>query len=811
LNRILCRFLFSAIIVLLLPLCASADETVQLHTEDKAITGILADVPCIVLTSDASVILQAAQADSVYKVTDSSGGAYSASTLAEAVDGYLRNKGICVIKEVTITGYSRISPDAIRFRIKTSKGDILHKDTIRKDIEEIYAMGYFEKCDATFENNLVNFQVKEYPVIMSIEVKGNEEVKEKEILDAIGLKKFDILNTRLLKTSIDRIKTMYRERGFYKVDVTSETKQTEGGITLTFTVKENEQLYVRGIEFDGNKHISSSDLRGAIDTKTRWWFGLFNHEGSYQDAKLDNDLLKIEQFYADNGYLQAKVGRPKVDIKENKGIYITFPISEGPLFTIGTIDITGELLLSKEELMKKLDLKTGDIMSKSKIRQSIEAVRDVYMDQGYAYVQIRPDTIEQGETVLGLDFHITKGSPVTIDTIQIRGNTKTRDKVIRRELRVQEGDLFSSTKIKKSQDALQKLGYFKSVNIENIPKDQNTMSLLTDVEETTTGQFSFGVAYSTLDGPMGTIGLSEMNILGRGLKGKFNIEYGPKTKNFSFDFEEPWLMDYPVSLGFGLYNTEKEYLYYTKKSRGGSVRMSYPLIEEWRHFISYTYDDVFPLKDIDKSYLSSLTEDEINGGLTSSVTNTLYRDTTNDYFRPTRGSNISISLQYAGLGGDFHFIRTTATAAKFFPLYEDKVALMLKGRWGTIVPQQGDVIPDYERFQLGGLNSVRGFKNGEVGPQDSRGNYIGGNRMVIFNSEVTFPIFSVPGLYGVIFHDEGNSYENTIDLTNLKKSYGTGIRWVTPMGPLRLEYARVIHPTENEDKARWEFSIGAFF
>jgi outer membrane protein insertion porin family len=797
--------------MMILPLCLHAEEQVQMKTSDKAVAGALVDVPCIILSDAAPVELRIEQTQGIFRVIDSAGAAYSASSAAEAVDGYLRLKGICVIKEVNIKGYSRISPDAIRFRIKTAKGDILHKDAVRKDIEEIYAMGYFEKCDASFEKSSVTFQVKEYPVIMSIEVKENKEIKEKEILDAIGLKKFDILNTRLLKTSIDRIKGMYRDKGYYNVDVTSATKDTEGGINLTFNIKENEQLYVRGVAFDGNEHISSRKLRDAIETKTRWWFGLFSHEGSYQDNKLDNDLMRIEQYYADNGYIQAKVGRPHVEIKENKGIFITFPVSEGPLFTIGSIDVTGDLIQPKENLLKKSGLRTGDIMSKSKIRQAIETLRDIYMDKGFAYVQIRPDTKEEGDNKLGLDLQISKGNPVTIDMIQIRGNSKTRDKVIRRELKVQEGDLFSSTEIKKSQDALQRLGYFKSVNIENIPKDPNTMSLLTDVEETTTGSFSFGVAYSTLDGPMGTIGLSESNLLGRGYKGKINLEYGPKTKNYTLDLEDPWFLDYPISLGAGVYKTQKDYLYYTKQSKGGSIRLSYPFYEEWRHYVAYAYDNVSPLTDITASYRSSLTADEINGGVTSSITNTLYRDTTNDYFRPTRGSNTSLSIEYAGVGGDFHFIRTTTSLAKFFPIYEDKVALMLKGRWGTIVPQKGDTIPDYERFQLGGLSTIRGFKNGEVGPQDSFGNFIGGNRMVIFNSEITFPIFTIPGLYGVVFHDEGNSYNDRIDLSNLKKSYGTGIRWVTPMGPLRLEYARVIHPAENEAPSRWEFSIGAFF
>ena len=230
-----------------------------------------------------------------------------------------------------------------------------------------------------------------------------------------------------------------------------------------------------------------------------------------------------------------------------------------------------------------------------------------------------------------------------------------------------------------------------------------------------------------------------------------------------------------------------------------------------RHSIVYSFENVTALEDIDPTYQDSLSEDEIDGYLLSSVTNTIYRDTTNDYFRPTRGSDSSFSVEYAGLGGDYHFTRATAKYAKFFPLYKDKVALMLKFRWGTITPSFGDDIPEDELFTLGGLNSIRGFKYGDIGPRDTYGNVVGGRRMVVSNTEITFPIFEVPGLSGVLFFDQGNAYDRTIDLTSLKRSYGVGVRWVTPMGPLRIEYGKVISPEDYEASSRWDFSIGTFF
>lgn len=809
-NRILRRIPALLALVLVLP-CAVHAADLELSTGSEKIAQYLSDVPCVTLAKGAPLEVSFEESDSIMRVYDSTGIAYSAASLEEAVDGYLRQKGTCVIREIEVMGQSRISAEAIRFRIKTPPGDILHRQAVRRDIEEIYSMGYFETVDADFDESVLTFTVREYPVIVSIEVEGNDKIEDDDILEAIGMKRFDILNTRILKTSIDRIVALYREKGYYNVEVSSETKPTEGGIVLTFNVQENEKLYVSEVSFDGNEHVSDRQLRKIMETRNRWPLGLFGHSGSYLEESLDTDLLRIEQYYGDQGYIKARAGRPQVEIIEDEGIFITIPIQEGPLYYFGDIDITGDLIEPKEKLLKVLEIESSNRMNKSLIQKSVENLRAIYMDQGYAYAQVRPEMKEGPDNTVNITFTIRKGEPVRIDTIHIRGNTKTRDKVIRRELKISEGDLFSSTDIRKSQDSLGRLGYFSSINVESIPKNNDTLSLLVDVEETTTGAFSFGLAYSSVDKLLGTVQLSENNFLGRGLKSQFSIEYGGERKSYSFDLEQPWLFDYPISLGARLYNTEREYTYYTKKYRGGNIRMSYPLIEELRHSIIYAYTDVVGYEDIDPSYRDVLSREDIDGYAISSVSNILSRDTTNDYFRPTRGSNAAISLEYAGLGGDYHFTRTTARYAQFFPLYGDKLALMLKFRWGTINPSQGDDLPEDELFTLGGLNSIRGFKYDEIGPRDSAGNVIGGHRMFVNNIELTFPFWEVPGLYGVLFFDQGNAYDERIDLSNLKRSYGGGIRWVTPMGPLRLEYGKVINPEEYEPESRWDFSIGTFF
>ena len=811
-NRIMPRILL-CLVLLLSPLSLMAAQNITVAVPDKELADLLADVPCVTIKSDAGLGLTLEKDESLVTVKDSQGVSYRAAGVEDALNGYLRMKDVCVIKSIAIDGAKRISSDAIRFRIKSAPGDILHKLVIKKDIEEIYAMGYFESCDASDEAGVLTFHVREYPVVINFEFKGNKAVDEKKLLETLGIKKFDILNTRTLKSGIDRIKGVYREKGYYDVEVGSSTKPTEGGIILAFDIKENEKLFVRGIEFDGNKAVKDKKLKKAIKTSARrWWNPLdyISDKGAFTETDIDTDLLRLEQYYGDQGYINAKVGRPIVDVKPGKGIYLTIPIEEGQLYHVGQVDAEGDLIVLKSEIMDAFGIKTGDVMSKLKIHAGMEKVRDIYMDKGYANVDITPLTQEKG-TVINITLQIKKGGPVYIDEIRIKGNTKTRDKVIRRELKVQEGQLYSSTALKQSRDKLNRLGYFKEVNINQIPGQNDTTNLLVDVEENPTGAFTFGVAYSSLDRMMGTLEISENNLFGKGLRSRASIEYGARKKTYILDFEEPWLFDYPVTLGARLFNEERTLLYYDRKARGGNIRISYPLWEEVRHNITYTYNEIVGLYDIDPTYRYLLTADDIDGGLTSSITNTLYRDTTNDFYRPTRGNDSAVSLEYAGLGGDYFYTRTTARWAQFFPVYKDSVALMFKLRWGTINGSRGEKVPTTELFTLGGLNSIRGFRSGEVGPMDSFGNVLGGRRMAVFNTELTFPIGTVPGLSGVCFFDAGNAFNRQLDLTNVKKSYGAGIRWVTPMGPLRLEYGKVINPEEWENSGRWDFTIGTFF
>jgi len=383
---------------MLLPASLGA-QNITVSVPDKELSDLLADVPCVTVKAGSGLSLTLEKSEALVTVKDSEGVSFRAAGVEDALNGYLRMKDVCVIKSIAIDGAKRISSDAIRFRIKTAPGDIVHKLAIKKDIEEIYAMGYFESCDASDEAGVLTFHVREYPVVINFEFKGNKALDEKKLLETLGIKKFDILNTRTLKAGIDRIKGAYREKGYYDVEVTSTTKPTEGGINLAFDIKENEKLFVRGIAFDGNRAVKAGKLKKAIKTSARRWWNPFDYlsdRGAYTESDIDTDLMRLEQYYGDQGYINAKIGRPIVDIKPGKGIYLTIPVEEGQLYHVGQVDADGDLIVLKSEILEAFGVKTGDVMSKLKIHAGMEKVRNIYMDKGYANVDINPLTREEG-------------------------------------------------------------------------------------------------------------------------------------------------------------------------------------------------------------------------------------------------------------------------------------------------------------------------------------------------------------------------------------------------------------------------------
>ncbi len=723
------------------------------------------------------------------------------------------------IAKILIRGNHRIEEAAIKLVIQSAPGDIYNPNRLRQDMKAIYKMGYFDDVQIEAydspEGKVVTFVVHEKPTIVQVNIKGAKNIDEEDIRSAISTKKFTILREKLIKEDEQKIKELYREKGFFKAKVKSQiTKVGENKVAVTFNIKENKKLYVHKITFTGNKHFSDSKLRKLMQTSERNIFlAWFTHSGVLKKDLLDVDLDRLAVFYHDHGFIHAKIGTPKISY-DDKGIVINIPIVEGPRYKIGKVSLEGDLIDKPEKLLMLTRLPRKKYLNREELQKDIQRLTEFYQDHGYANVDIEPRILEnKKEPIADVVYNISKRERVYIQRINISGNTKTRDKVIRRELAISEGDMYRTSLLKRSSYNLKRLDYFDKVELETSKGTANNlMQLNVKVKEKPTGAISFGAGYSSEESIFAVGQIYQRNFLGKGQKLALQAQLGKETQRYSISFTEPWLMDTHLSLGLDAFNLEYDYDDYTKDSFGGNLRLSYPFGDWSRIYFTYSYEDA-DITDVD--YNAALVIKDQEGRHTkSSVTFAAERDTRDHPFLATQGSDNRISIEYAGkaLGGDSDFIKYIFNSGWYIPLFWKTVGFIhFKGGY---ISGSRENVPLYERFYLGGINSIRGFEYGDVGPKDPKtGDSIGGNKFGQVNLEFLFPLLEKMGVRGVIFFDAGNAFDNDedFDISKFRTSAGGGIRWHSPMGPLRLEWGYNLDKRDDEDQSKWEFSMGLFF
>jgi outer membrane protein insertion porin family len=547
-----------------------------------------------------------------------------------------------------------------------------------------------------------------------------------------------------------------------------------------------------------------------MTTNEKGLFYFITDSGILKKDQLKQDVGKINAFYLNNGFINAQVGEPVI-IPDRDGITIKIPVSEGKQFRVGKVAISGdELTTPRADLLAKLQIRKKDFFDREAIMKDMDLLTQECNDEGFANADVSPRTEPQEATqTVDVTYQIAKAKLVYFNRINITGNTKTRDKVIRRELSVVEGDLYNRTNLKNSYMALNRLRYFEEIDFQ---AEKGPNETLTDVnirvKEKATGMFSVGAGYSALDHAVISAQVSQQNLFGRGQTLSLKASLGSSTQLYDLAFIEPWLFDMPLWSKFNLWNLYREYDSYNLDSKGFGATFGYPLWKDVTGYIGYrlSIDNVRDINDLASYYVKKQA-----GQLTSSgVTLTLTKDTTDDTLLPTKGWRNSISVDYTGgpLMGDVSFTRYGASSFWFHPLPLDTV-FGIRSRIGYMNGNEGKEVPIFERYYLGGINSLRGLRS--VGPTDpATGDVIGGLTMLNFNVEYLFPLIKNAGMKGVVFFDTGNTWESGYQLGDMRKTAGVGIRWYSPIGPLRLEWGYVLDPKENEAASRWEFAIGMF-
>jgi outer membrane protein insertion porin family len=758
-----------------------------------------------------------------------------------------------IVTFIEVQGNRRIETATILAKIKTKEGAVFSPSQIKEDIKVLYQLGHFEDVQVKtegFENGLkVIFVVKEKPLIREISFEGNDALTTEKLKEGITLLPRTAFNLQLIQENAEKIRLKYQDEGYYDAIVVPVITELRGGDrNVLFDIEEGGKVKLTEIIITGNKALTSKEIKKAMKTQEHWFFSFLGRSGTLRTEELKEDLETIRNLYYNKGYIQVQVDNPiiepktytkrvswfsskKITITDKSELVVRIHIKEGDQFRVGSLKFKGNTTISDSTLDKDMKLKPGDIFSREVLKEDVAKIIDLYDGIAKPFANVVPLFNIHPETkTVDITIDIQEGGEVRIGRINISGNSKTRDKVIRREMRLDEGDLYSKKALKRSYERLNNLNFFESVEI--VPErrqQESVMDLDVKVKEKMTGTLSVGGGYSSVDRLVGIVEITQGNLGGRGQLLKLKTQWGGKHKLFMLSFMEPYLFDEPIWGRVDIYRQSQTYDGYTINSNGAAFGVGKSFDEYLSGSIRY---------GIDQSETTSITVNPIPYVLlqqlrfygtaltTSSVTATITRDSRDFYLDPKTGSRSTAFVQYAGgpLGGDPEFIKSVADSAWFFPVVWDTV-FMVRGRIGYVETLSDNPIPVSDRFFVGGAGTVRGFRYGTAGPVDSAGNRVGGNKELIFNFEYNFPIVPAARLKGVLFYDMGRGFDDnalaqdpyvtfnptSISLRDLRQAWGFGFWWLSPIGPLRFEWGYIIHKLPTDQPSVFDFNIGTIF
>lgn len=731
------------------------------------------------------------------------------------------------IMMIEISGNTKVDSDAILMNIKSKEENIYSPREVSMDVKNIYKMGYFESVRAEVEETegglILRFIVREKQYVRSFEISGNDEIETEKINEAIKIKARAFLDEVALQKTLEAIQQLYIEEGLFLAEIKTEFIDLGNkDIIIKFKIDEGEKVKVKEIKFPGVDTHESSEIKKTLEIKEYGLFSWITSSGKYNKNQLAADVFNVESYFMDRGFINVKVSEPSVTLSpDRRWLFIIINVVKGDRFKINRIDLTGDLIFEKSEMIKGIKSKEGEYFNRSLIRDDIFNLTDLYGGLGYANANINPLTrVDPERKTIDLTLNIDKNKLVYIDKIHITGNTKTRDKVVRRELRLAEGELYNIDRIKFSRERIYALGFFEEVSFSMKPHDDSILSdLFINVKEGHTGTFTLGAGFSSIDKFILTTQMSFGNFLGYGQRVSLRAELSSRRQLADLSFYEPYFLDTDWSFGLRLYTTELSYIF-QRKSTGGDLKWGYKIGEFSRVFIEYKYEDV-NIKDIGAADTRLFTS-----GVTSSVSFSIVRNSLDHPYDPSKGSLINGSVEVAGkyLGGDFDFYKFDSSYSKYIPLFL-KTVFLFKAQAGFGRSITNERLPFSERYFVGGPYDVRGYDYWTVGPMESVMSLndepdsatvkkpIGGNKMVVFNAEYIFNIIRSAGIKGVFFFDAGNAFSEEQDFfqEELRLGWGFGIRWFTPIAPFRFEWGFPIKRRPGEKASVFEFSIGSFF
>lgn len=732
------------------------------------------------------------------------------------------------ITAIQIQGNVRAEPETIRSYLQLKEGQPYDAAAADRSLKALFATGLFSDVTMDMQGSTLVVKVTENPIINRVAFEGNRKIEDDKLRDEVQSKPRQVFTRARVQADVERILTIYRRSGRYNASVEPKIiRLDQGRVDLVFEINEGDVTGVQRISFVGNEHFGDGTLRGKIRTSESAWYRFLSSDDRYDPDRLNLDRELLRKFYLSEGYADFRVVSAVAELAPSReGFFLTFTISEGDRYKFGKVEVSTRFQgLDVDVLQGFLTMAQGDWYDADQVEKTVTALSDVVGSLGYAFVEVRPN-IRRNKDNLTIDvtFEIQEGPRVYVERINISGNTRTLDKVIRREFRLAEGDAFSTAKVRRSQERLRNLGFFEKVDISaGAGSAPDKTNLEVQVVEQSTGDISFGAGYSTTAGILGDVSIKERNLLGKGQELRLGVSLGTLSSQLDLSFTEPYFLDRPMAAGFDVFrtsNNRQAVASYNDRTLGFALRAGWAYTEHTRQTVRYTLrqTDIYNVQP----WASTIVQLNAGTSVVNEISETISWDTRDTRLNTTKGLLLRNTMAVAGLIGTEQYFRTSADAVYYQSIYEDFVA-SIGGSVGLVLPYNNASLRLNNLFFIGG-DTLRGFRVGGIGPRDAiTRDALGGEYFYTATTELSFPL-GLPkelGLFGKAFVDVGSLWGlggpaanlSTQVLTSnlMRVSTGLGIQWVSPFGPIRIDYAIPLQKESYDKVENFRFSFGTRF
>lgn len=732
-------------------------------------------------------------------------------------------QGGSVINHIRIEGNQRIEEGTVRSYLLVQEGDVYDPRRVDRSVKSLFATGLFADVTIRHEGDTLIVNVVENPVINRIAFEGNLRIKDEVLQSEVSLRPRVVFTRTKVQQDVQRILEIYRASGRFAATVDPKVIQLgQNRVDLVYEINEGPLTQVESIRFIGNHAMSDSELRSVIRTKESAWYRFFSNDDTYDPDRLTLDRELLRRFYLGEGYADIKVNSAVAELTpDRRAFFITFSLEEGERYKFGKVDVKSSLKgLDPKQVADEVEPEEGDWYNNRIVDDTVENLSEAVSNKGFAFVEVRPRVNRNRETKqIDVTFDIREGPRIFVERIDITGNVRTVDKVIRREMRLVEGDAFNAAKMRRSRTRIKDLDFFENVDVEQVPGSAPDKAVVTvNVQEKSTGALSFGVGYSTSEGPLLDVGVRERNLLGRAYDLNLNGTLAGARSQINLSFTNPYFLDREIAAGFDVFHIRRNLTSssgFDTKTTGAGVRAGYPITEYLRQSWGYTFKTI-EITNVEPT-ASTLVRQQEGTNYISEINHSLFYDRRNSKIDPTEGYYLGMTNEVAGLGGTSHFMKNIFRAGQFFPITKD-VVFTVSGQAGHIFGF-GEDVKIQDRFFVGG-DLIRGFSNAGVGPRDiTSHDALGGEWMYAGTAELRFPL-GLPdefGIRGRVFADAGSAGTvtpadmNTFDSKSLRASVGFGVSYRSPFGPLGLDVGFPILKDDLDEEELFRINIGTRF